>query len=605
MMLAWQLVSLALAADVVRLTGAYWIDASGDASVEVALAEAAAGAFTPFATMLSAGYTGKPVWIRLDVPAGNPRGEDWVLRLRPAWHDEFELFDPAFASQVPRLTGDRYPWSGDEYRSLNLNFRIAQTEAPRALMLRLKSSHSLIVGAELVPLSLAGNLDQRQFAWFMAYLAFLVFVLVSTLSAWLSDRDPLFAVVSLAMAAGILYASSMFGLLRVLLDGVVASQLLNRLNGVLIIVYPLTTVLFYRAFLQGYGLQRWSRVGLDLVVTVGLVCLLLVVAGAADTAFLLNNANLVVGVVWLLIALWFGLKVPNEARHGVMGVVGVRLVVSGVLFITFMGLVRTLGVVGNQATTIEAFLTHVFVVSLLLSLVLQLRTRQRRLDLIRAEQRALHEVRLRENLQRFMDMFSHEVRTPLAIVSLAVEQGVRDPVLAGQARSAIEDLDRLVTRSLQVDALEADATKLVLHEVDLERLVSESAERLGVGDALVWAERGAGLVKVDPYLAQVVVSNLLENAVKYGVRGTPITVAARRRSADSVALTVNNRIDARGVFDGARAFEKYYRSPQAARSSGAGLGLYLSKALAELQGGGLRLLDQSDRAVTFELWVQA
>ena len=595
--------SVALANDPLRLAGGYWIDAAGDATLAVALARDAAADFQPYSSMLSGGFVGESVWVRLDVPAGEVGGEDWVLRLRPVWHDEIELFDPAFPTAVPRLTGLRQPWSGDEYRSLNLNFLIPQGEAPRSLMLRLDSPHSMILSAELLPQSAATTLDLQQFAWFLIYVMILVFVFFGAVSVWLGDRDPFFAVVSFTMATGLLYAASMFGLFRVLLDGVVPNHLLNGFNNGLVILYPLATLWFYRQFLRSYGLRSWARFGLDLVATFGLVNLGMVVVGATTTALMLNAVSLLCGVVWLLIVLWFGLKAPKEARSGTLGLGVVRFVVTGLISVTLFGMMRTLGLPGNEETAIEAFLTHVFAVSLLLSLVLRFRARQRRLDLLLAEQRAVHEVRVRENLQRFMDMFSHEVRTPLAILSLVVEQGVRDSVLASQARGAIDDLDRLVTRSLQVDAVEAAAMRLQLCEVDLGDLVAASAERLGLSDTLEWTERAALPVTVDPYLAQVVISNLLENAVKYGAGGAPIALSMTRRSHDSVALRVRNLIDVRGEFDAARVFEKYYRSPFAARKSGAGVGLYLARALAELQGGGLHLAEYTRDAVTFELWV--
>lgn len=600
-----QMLSLAMAVDAIRLGGAYWIDADGESGLDLALAQETAGGFTSFSRMLTRGFVAAPVWVRLDLPAGEPDGEPWVLRLRPPWHDEIQLFDPAFPSERPRLTGSVHPWSDDEYRSLNLNFRVPQGDEPRSLMLRFDSAHSIIVSAELLSVRRATSLDQRQLAWLLLYVAFLVFVLFGSLSVWLSDRDSLFGVVSLTMTSGIVYAASMFGLLRLLLGDVVTSSALNRLNDLLIIVYPIATMWFYWAFLRSYGLRSWARYGWIVVLSMGVVNIALVLSGALATAFRINASTLVFGGVWILLVLWFGLKGPSGAPSGGVNLRVVQLVATGMMLITLDGITHTLGVWGNRVTLIEGFLTHVFVVSLLLSVVLQVRTRQRRLELVRAEQRAMHEVRVREKLQRFLDMFSHEVRTPLAILSLAVEQGVSDPLLAGQARGAISDLDQLVARSLQVDALEAEVTELTFQVVDLQGLVAASAERLGLADVLVWTECADARVSVDPYFARVVITNLLENAAKYGVEGAPIAVAVTRQSPDSVALTVRNRIDARGKFDPARVFDKYYRGPYAARRSGAGLGLYLSRALAELQGGGLRLAQLNHEGVAFEWWLRA
>jgi two-component system, sensor histidine kinase LadS len=588
------IVAVAVAAP---LTGGFWIDASGDASAERAWAASEAGEFTPFDTMLALGFVAAPVWVRLDLQPHGSASVEGILRLRPPWHDRIELFDPASPTSEPRVTGDRYPWTDDEYRSLDLNFRVASGDAPRSVLLRIDSPHSLMLSAEWFPLEQAMRVTQRQLIGFVVYVAFLAFILFGTLSTWLVDRDPLFGAVSLAMTVGILYAVTMFGMLRMLSDEGVESAAFDRLGGLLIVAYPLAAVWFYRVFLGGYVLQRWARIGLDVVAASGLVSLGFVAVGWRHLGFVTNVWVLLAAHVWLLISLWFGLR---GSPRGAVSLALVRGVTTFAVVVTFLGTAHMLGPWGNRAVTMEAYLIPVLVVSVLQSLVLRFRARQRNLDLIRAQQRAATELQARENLQRFMDMFSHEVRTPLSIISLVVEQGVADPLLAKEGRGAIGDLDRLVARSLQVDALEAAATKVHLEEVAWGEMVIASAERLGLGDVLTWQGDVELRIRADAWLAQIVLGNLLENAAKYGVAGAPIVVSAVAEGPSRAVLRIENRVDARGVFDPERVFDKYYRSPQATRSSGAGLGLHLSKALAELQGGTLRLAEQSDERVAFE-----
>jgi len=593
-------------ASLAQLATAYWIDPTGTASVADALAAAEAGAFTAYEEILFQGYVSTPVWFRLELPEGLPGGEAWVLRVRPTWHDEVLLYDPLQIGGEPAVSGDRYPTSNDAYESLNLSFRVPQIDVPRILLLRLDSPHSVIFGAELLPESDARRLDQRQFGWYMAYLAFILVVLASTVLAWLRDRDHLLGSAAINIAVGIAYAASMYGVLRLLLNGVLESEVLNAVNGLLILAYPLSSMFFYRALLRQYGVRRFAATGVDAMIAFEALALTLMALGYAHEAFFLNAVTLTVGSVWVLSSLLFWSTASVDPGKDDLPLWLVRWVATGLLGFTLLGLITgTLGFYFDWGARIEAFLAHSSVVSISMSFGLQYRSRRRQRALVAAERRAELEVVERERLQRFMNMFSHEVRTPLAIVSLAVERGIQDPLLASQARGAITDLNELVSKSLLVDRLEAAAVFQQSEEVDLVELVNDCALRLDLSEAVCLASTDPTWVRVDLYLTHVIATNLLDNAMKYGVVGGRIDVSFARESEASVTMFVGNRIDASGVFDPQRVFEKYYRSPSAGKRSGAGLGLHLSRAFARMQGGDLRVDQLSESYVRFGLEVPA
>ena len=102
---------------------------------------------------------------------------------------------------------------------------------------------------------------------------------------------------------------------------------------------------------------------------------------------------------------------------------------------------------------------------------------------------------------------------------------------------------------------------------------------------------------------QPVITNLIENALKYSRQDSAIEVTLARDSAAfprQLCLQVTNTLGAAGAPDPAKVFSKYYRSRGAQSQSGTGLGLYLSQNLAQLIGARLHYQQDADR-LTFSL----
>ena len=115
----------------------------------------------------------------------------------------------------------------------------------------------------------------------------------------------------------------------------------------------------------------------------------------------------------------------------------------------------------------------------------------------------------------------------------------------------------------------------------------------------------SGHLQADAQMFSIVLGNLLDNACKYSAPGSRIQI--RLRSAEENGLTgwlwqVSNAAGPAGLPHADRLFEKYYRSPQARRQSGSGLGLFLVKGLLDLMQGRIAYETQIDRAV-FSIWL--
>jgi signal transduction histidine kinase len=192
---------------------------------------------------------------------------------------------------------------------------------------------------------------------------------------------------------------------------------------------------------------------------------------------------------------------------------------------------------------------------------------------------------------------SHELRSPLARVRVALELLPRTP--ATEARFAevvgdLEELDRLIGDVLTTARLEGGAAPLRREPVALGPLLEGLRARAEHDPATVGREvrvAGDGVVQADPALLRRALWNLIENAARYGA--PPILLEAERRG-DGWALRVSDAGPGVPEADRARVLEPFVRldearTPGAGERRGVGLGLTIARQIARAHGGDLTL----------------
>ena len=191
---------------------------------------------------------------------------------------------------------------------------------------------------------------------------------------------------------------------------------------------------------------------------------------------------------------------------------------------------------------------------------------------------------------------SHELRSPLARLRMALALLPRDP--AAEARLAdaerdLTELDRLIDDVLATARLEATGLPTRLAEVDVGALLRDLAARAQhdpavAGRPVVVREGNPPTLVADEALLRRALWNLVENAAKYGA--PPITLAAAREG-DRVVLSVAD--EGPGIAPEARerVLDPFYRLDAArtpggaAAPGGVGLGLTFARRVAEVHGG--------------------
>ena len=199
----------------------------------------------------------------------------------------------------------------------------------------------------------------------------------------------------------------------------------------------------------------------------------------------------------------------------------------------------------------------------------------------------------------FLQLVSHQFKTPLASLQLSLETLALRPLSADQSRVLTErmlsDLSRMegmVSRILESARLERGRVELRHEPVELggavRRVAAQMEERAREEHISLAADIEAGLVVLaDPLALDVILRNLLENALAAvsPVGGGSIVLSARRAGLE-VELTVRDSGIGFRPADGARLFEKFTRlHPGGGSYHGTGLGLYIVRRLMLLMNG--------------------
>jgi signal transduction histidine kinase len=211
----------------------------------------------------------------------------------------------------------------------------------------------------------------------------------------------------------------------------------------------------------------------------------------------------------------------------------------------------------------------------------------------------LTERRRLETVRRdFVANASHELKTPLTVIGGFAET-LRDPHLDEADRQRFLDLlmanttrvQRIVDDLLDLSRYESNTWTPKPAEVDLRGVVPEifalfresaARKRLALASDIA---TDAHLVRFDPTALRQVLSNLVENAIRYTASGS-VTISARRDGPDAIIAVRDTGV---GIAPEhlSRIFERFYRAdPGRSRADGGtGLGLAIVRHLVEAHGG--------------------
>lgn len=198
----------------------------------------------------------------------------------------------------------------------------------------------------------------------------------------------------------------------------------------------------------------------------------------------------------------------------------------------------------------------------------------------------------------FISIISHELRTPVALIkgyvgTLRREDARWDSEVVEDSLAVIEEeadhLAGLIDDLLDASRLQAGALKLNRSQVSLNHLAQQMAERFKTQsdqhDFKIDFPSDFPIVFADETRLMQVMGNLLSNAVKYSPDGGKVTISGKAKR-NEIVICVHDEGPGIAVEDVPRIFNLFYRSNETSRKiKGAGLGLFLAKAVIEAHEG--------------------
>ncbi|SEG98994.1 two-component system, OmpR family, sensor histidine kinase MtrB [Nonomuraea solani] len=210
--------------------------------------------------------------------------------------------------------------------------------------------------------------------------------------------------------------------------------------------------------------------------------------------------------------------------------------------------------------------------------------------------------------RRFVADVSHELRTPLtamtAVADMLSDEASRLPEAPAEAvRLVLREIERLrelVEHLIEVSRFDAGTATLLLEPVNVADAIQDCLEVRGWSDQVtVKAPQGLA-VNLDPSRFDVIVANLVGNALKHGM--PPVVVSAR---GTENGLEVKVRDHGQGIPREAlpHVFDRFFKAGAGrARSQGSGLGLAIARANVHLHGGTISVRLQNPGTL-FTVWL--
>ena len=193
--------------------------------------------------------------------------------------------------------------------------------------------------------------------------------------------------------------------------------------------------------------------------------------------------------------------------------------------------------------------------------------------------------------KEFLALISHELKSPLARMKLALEllsEKGADPSLIQSVQSDIVESEKLVEQLLVLSRIEMEVPAANFETVELNEVLQKAVEQVNplarTAGIQIVTPSGKAFVRGDSAQLQRAFSNILENAIKFSSPGGKVEIMLE-------ALPDQERIQiadqGSGLAEGEqdKIFEPFYRSKTAENKAGSGLGLFIARRIIESHGG--------------------
>jgi len=570
--------------------------------------------FEPVPDGFSGGYTRAVHWLRftLHAPPANADGKrEMLLEIHPPYIDDLQIYVSRHEGEPfgMRRGGDLQPQSAKDiaYRSYVYRF-VFEDDRPRTAYVRLQThSSSVLIVKAWEPGQFLAKMS-REYALFGVLLGLMLAGLLANIWHGLWRSESIYRRYIAYLLATLLNLLGINGLAGEFLLPE-APYWANQWVPLGIVLVAFFGTRFYMLALDIAHAAPWMRWVYRIQLWLAVCCLPASFLGIYPEMI---QALLSVSLVMLSTGAVRSIQLWRQGNGNGKILLLAHLFALGGSFSAFPAL---LGLLPGQFWLIYGFQLRSVAALLVLQLMLANHVRAIQAQLTQASVNievsktiAQQERAAYEHQRHFLSMLTHELKTPLSVIRMRLGAAAPTQRMQDHATRAVADIDAIVERCAlvsQIDGGPGTVQRVPCHINDLldeVRTLQRAEQRV----AMPVAEDALDLtVHSDPLLLRTILSNLVDNAIKYSPADSLVQISVARSvqsGSDGVCVRVDNRAAAAGLPDPQRVFEKYYRAPGAHHQSGSGLGLYIAKALT-VQLGGTLTYRTDHPFVIFELWL--
>lgn len=543
--------------------------------------------FTSYQGVLNKGFSSSAYWIRLKVAASST-DKPLVLRILPTYLDHIEVYQKVDSQWLKKEVGDKHAFEQRELPTTSFGVLIMPRPTEHYIYARLKTNSTNLINFELLEMPEFMKFEGLRDLMLGVLFGINLMLLLWTLFYKNLKNDGLLILMCVFLFIELIFIASMLGFVSrfILPTKPLAADYLTSL---VVIVISLLGISYHRTFISHEIPIKGLRFAFNFIAALYVIPAALFISGYFSKALEINGFLLFLNT-FILFAVPIVFLIKRSFNYFFAWA---YFFLSVVLMI---GIAPNLGLIKASTFNLYGNIFNGLLSSLILIFLLRVRQQQKdKLASAAIESAQIAHLELefektqRQRQSQFMAMLAHEFRTPLYLLRLIIDSAVSTHKFGSHADQAVSDMHAILERCEQVARYEG---------VSKENLQRSEFNPLVIVDNLIAANKASDMfmlevldrrkLNTDEVLFKIIISNLIENAVKYSAPKSRISICISTHMVENQSywnFKIMNQTGKSGAPDPLTLFDKYYRSEKARNISGSGLGLYLVKSLTELLDG--------------------